>query len=127
MKYLKYFESIIKKEDNRRKGIYIGIDNIIQVYNYLKEKNIRFIILFGYDDDSEDNCFLILIEGKEYEKLPYVDEMGYKDYYIKIHYDGFDDNIFTNWFIPEKIEGNWKIVNNLEEIEIILNLNKYNL
>lgn len=127
MKHLKYFESRIKEED-RRKGTFAGTTDIIPLYNYLKEKNIRFTLLFGGDDDTDDDCFLILIEGNDYEKLPSVDELGYKDYYINIvDTEGFNDNVFTNWFIPEEIEGKWKIVNNKEEIEMIIATNKYNL
>jgi hypothetical protein len=128
MKYLKYFESR-KKDENKRAGVYVGVTDIIPLYNYLKQKNIRFIILYGKKEDDDDyNYFLILIEGNDYKKLPFVSEFGYRDYYINItDTEIFNNNVFINWFIPEEIEGNWKIINNLEEIEIILNSNKYNL
>jgi hypothetical protein len=128
MKYLKYFESR-KKDENKRAGVYVDVTDIIPLYNYLKQKNIRFIILYGKKEDDDDyNYFLILIEGNDYKKLPFVSEFGYRDYYINItDTEIFNNNVFINWFIPEEIEGNWKIINNLEEIEIILNSNKYNL
>lgn len=126
MKYLKYFESIT--DEDKKMGFFVDFIDILQVYNYLNEKEIKFITLFGNDDDSDDYYFLILIEGEDYKKLQSVDEMGFKDYYIKIYdTEGFSDNVFTNWFIPEELKGEWKIINDIEEVKIIIDTKKYNL
>ena len=89
------------------------------------EKVGNVAVLFS---DTAKSVWQYELGNSDYEKLPFVDEMGYKDYYIHIYdTDGFSNNVFTNWFIPDDIKGEWKIVNSLEEIEIFLNSNKYNL
>ena len=128
MKYIKTFEDINKVD--KRKGIYVSSDNILNVINQLKERDIKFMLLFGSDDNADDECFLILIEGDDYTKLKSVDEMGHKDYYIDINFEkGKSNNVFLNWFEPENIEGDWQVIRNTnkENIEALINSKKYNL
>lgn len=123
MKYIKKFEDI--NSVDKRKGLYVDPNQILYVIDYLKKRDIRFMLLFGTDDNADDECFLILIEGNDYTKLKYTDEVNFKDYYIEMP----DNYVFLNWFEPENIEGEWKIIRNTdrETIETIINSKKYNL
>jgi hypothetical protein len=128
MKYIKTFEDINKVD--KRKGIYVSTENILFVINQLKERDIKFMLLFGSDDNADDECFLILIEGDDYTKLKSVDEMGYKDYYIDINFEkGKSNDVFLNWFEPENIEGDWQVIRNTnrENIEAFINSKKFNI
>ena len=128
MKYIKTFEDINKVD--KRKGIYVSTENILFVINQLKERDIRFMLLFGSDDNADDECFLILIEGDDYTKLKSVGEMGNKDYYIDINFEkGKPNNVFLNWFEPENIEGDWQVIREtgIENIQALINSKKYNL
>jgi len=122
MKYIKKFESI---KVEKKKGVYVTNSEILSVIDNLKEKDIKFMLLFGTDDDTDDECFLVLIENDDYKKLKHTNDFGVKDYYIEIN----GNNVFFNWFIPEEIEGNWQIIRDTskENIETILNSKKYNI
>jgi hypothetical protein len=124
MKYLKKFENI---KVDKRLGLYVDTKDIFSVIDFLDGRNIKFMLLFGTDDNDEA-CFLVLIE--DYKKLEYDSIWNntfsnYNDYYIEIN----GDNIYLNWFIPEEIEGEWQIIRNTdkETIKIIINSKKYNL
>jgi len=128
--HIKTFEDINKID--KRMGIYVNIEYIIYVINFLNSRDIRFMLLFGRDNEFSENyeCFLILIEGSDYTKLDY-ETRGFspfttpvKDYYMEIN----DDNVFLNWFEPEKIEGDWEIINqDKENVETLIDTKKYNL
>ncbi len=126
MKYIKRFEDI---KIDKRMGIYVLSENILYVIDHLKEKDIRFMLLFGTDDNADDECFLILIEGNDYKKLDYnvsiINDFNANDYYIEID----DENVFLNWFEPENIEGDWEIIRNTdkENIEALINSKKFNI
>ena len=125
MKYIKTFENINKV--NKRLGLYVDPEQIFYIINYLKGKNIKFILLFGSDDDDADeDCFLILIEGDDYKNLDHITypTNNFKDYYIRIN----GDSVFLNWF-PDVIEGDWQIIKNMdkENIENIITAKKFNI
>ena len=125
MKYIKKFEDI---KIDKRKGIFVGSDQIFYIIDFLNSRDVRFMLLYGNDDNGGDDLFLVLIEGDDYKKLDYdvsgIDDYHTKDWYIEM--DG--DNVFLNWFEPENIEGDWQIRNtDKESIRSFINSNKYNI
>ena len=59
MKYIKTFEDINKID--KRKGIYVRYENIFSVIDFLKGRDVSFMLLYGNDDNGDDNLFLIFI------------------------------------------------------------------
>jgi len=136
MKFIKTYE---ESDDNKRMGIYVSIAGILEAIKFLKDRNIRFMLLFGKDEDDggDEEYYLVVIEGNDYKKLPYEEtdtchydyKERFKDYYMPCE----DlDKVFLNWFDQDDINHDWKIIphetkKDLEEIEMISNINKYNL
>jgi len=131
MKYIKKFEII---EENKRLGTYIDVDEVFEMIKYLKNRDVRFMLLFGVDDiTEEEKTFLVLIEANSHNKLEYDTSSGFATKFRDYYYILNGQKTFYNWFkLDEVNQGNWKIVNteteyDIENIKIMLNANKYNL
>lgn len=123
------FKIFEKSESENRLGVYVTKENIFDLINFLENLDInRYTILYGKDDDDDDQkYFLVLLNGNEHEKLPYVtrflNRKPYKDYYCIIDYS----EVYPNWFNLENITGDWKIINSKEDIGFEIETDKYNL
>lgn len=138
------FQSFITEniDDDKRMGVYVSVGGVLNAIKFLKDRNIRFVLLFGSEEDDDEDYYLIIIEGYDYQKLPYDEteisnfKERFKDYYMPgdsiVNTGEYTEKVFLNWFSEEDIHNEWKIIphetkNDLEEIEMVSNINKYNL
>ena len=122
MKYIKKYENI----EDRYEGIYVEYVDIEYMFNYFKKNKVRFTILYGKDEDEEEEkYFLLIIEGNDHGDLPYdKGASNWLDFYVE---DINGDQIFFNWFESDNLkDGDWKMISN-KELELFIASKKYNL